>query len=237
MATLKQDSGLQLALNVQLRDEATLSNFLVLSEALQVLMPLLERQLEPDGEQVIFLHGPADSGKSHLLQASCHRAGSAALYLPLAELRTYAAEAVLADMEHMALVCLDDVQAVLGDESWEQALFHFFNRARATGCRLLLSADAAPRALAVQLADLGSRLSWGLVYHLPSYNDEQKIALLRFRAERRGLQLPLEAARYLVNRAPRALSELWQLLEQLDRQSLAEQRALTVPFIKRTMGW
>jgi len=230
-------NGLQLALNVQLPDEATLDNFLPASASLQALVPVLEQQLTAEGEPVIYLHGSPDTGKSHLLQACCHRAGSAALYLPLAELRSYPAEAVLAEMEAMALVCIDDVHAVQGVDEWEQALFHFFNRARAAGCRLLISADTAPRGLAVQLVDLRSRFSWGLVYHLSRYDDEQKIALLRFRAERRGLQLPMEAARYLVSRAPRALGELWRVLEQLGRQSLAEQRALTVPFIKRTLRW
>jgi DnaA family protein len=229
-------AGPQLALNVQLRDEATLENFLP-GPALAPLIALLKAQLEPGGEPLIYLHGAADAGKSHLLQACCQRAGSGALYLPLGELRDYPPEAVLADMETMTLVCLDDVDAVQGDAAWEQALFHFFNRARAADCRLLLSAAVSPRGLALQLADLRSRLSWGVVYHLPGYDDEQKVELLGFRAARRGLQMPAEVARYIVSRAPRGLGQLMQLLDRLDRSSLAAQRALTVPFVKRALDW
>nr|WP_277602529.1 DnaA regulatory inactivator Hda [Parahaliea mediterranea] len=225
-----------MALNVQLRDDATLENFLP-TAALAPLVALLEVQLEAGGEPVIYLYGGAGTGKSHLLQACCHRAQAPALYLPLAELREHPPEAVLAGTESMALVCLDDIDAVQGDADWERALFHFFNRARDAGCRLLIAADASPRGLAVQLADLRSRLSWGVVYHLPGYDDEQKEALLAFRAARKGLQMPAEVARYIVSRAPRGLAELLALLDRLDRLSLAEQRALTVPFVKRALGW
>ena len=125
-------AGSQLALNVQLRDDATLENFLA-TAALAPLVALLEAQLEPGGEPVIFMHGAVGTGKSHLLQACCHRAQAPALYLPLAELREHPPEALLAGTESMALVCLDDIDAVQGDADWERALFHFFNRARDVG--------------------------------------------------------------------------------------------------------
>ena len=140
-------------------------------------------------------------------------------------------------MEGMGLVCLDDLHAVLGKEDWELALFHFFNRARQAGCRLLLSAVAAPRVLELDLPDLRSRLSWGVVFQLPVAGDETKQALLRFRAARRGLQMPPEVANYIVNRAPRSLGTLLQLLDQLDAASLAEQRSLSIPFVKQQLGW
>lgn len=229
-------AGSQLALNVQLRDDATLENFLA-TAALAPLVALLEAQLEPGGEPVIFMHGAVGTGKSHLLQACCHRAQAPALYLPLAELREHPPEALLAGTESMALVCLDDIDAVQGDADWERALFHFFNRARDVGCRLLITANASPRGLAVQLADLRSRLSWGVVFQLPAYDDEHKEALLTFRAARKGLQMPAEVARYIVSRAPRGVAELLSLLDRLDRLSLAQQRALTVPFVKRALGW
>ncbi|TXS92163.1 DnaA regulatory inactivator Hda [Parahaliea maris] len=228
--------GHQLALNVQLRDDATLDNFYV-TEPLFPLLPLLQLQREEGGEPVLYLYGSPGCGKSHLLQASCHLASEGALYLPLGELLDYAPDAVLADVETLSLVCLDDLQAVAGNDAWEQALFHFFNRARAADCRLLLAADSSPRNLAVRLADLRSRLGWGIVYHLPGYDDEQKASVLAFRAARRGLQLPPEVARYVVSRAPRGLAELLEVLDILDSRSLAEQRALTVPFVKQVLGW
>ncbi len=229
------EPGQQLPLKVQLRDEATLGNFLV-TDSLRPLMPLLEGLCAGSGEPLLYLHGTKNSGKSHLLQACCHQLGSAAIYLPLAELVDYPPEQVLADMETMALVCLDDMDVIAGVGSWERGLFHFFNRARAAGCRLLLAASAAPRSLGTKLPDLQSRLSWGLVFHLPGYSDADKEALLILRARQRGLSMSAEVARYVVSRAPRGLAQLFELLDRVDERSLAEQRGITVPFLRQVLG-
>ena len=227
----------QLALPVHLRDDATLENFLF-SESLGPLLPMLEQQTGLDGEPSIFLYGPPGSGRSHLLQGACHALSSGdALYLPMDQLSAMAPDQVLDGVEVLSRVCLDNVHAIAGDPDWETALFHFVNRARERGCRLLLSADAAPRQLNIALPDLASRLSWGVVFQLPAPTDPDKLAILRFRAARRGLQLEDEAARYILSRAPRAMSALMDLLEQLDRDSMALQRTLTVPFIKARLGW
>ena len=227
----------QLTLNVQLRDDATLDNYLC-APPNQALVKAVEEQLQAQGEPIIYVYGPADTGKSHLLQAACHLAeGAPVLYLPLAELADYAPEEVLKGVESMALVCLDDVQTVVANDAWELALFNFFNRARELNCRLLVSATAAPRELRVKLADLQSRLSWGIVYQLAQLDDERLQAILQFRAARRGLQLSPEVCSYITDRAPRALSQLLELLDTLDAASLVEQRSLSIPFVKKTLGW
>ena len=50
-------------------------------------------------------------------------------------------------------------------------------------------------------------------------------------------QMPGEVATYIVNRAPRRLGALLQLLDQLDAASLAEKRSLSIPFVKQQLGW
>ncbi|MEP1472806.1 MAG: DnaA regulatory inactivator Hda [Halieaceae bacterium] len=229
-------TGRQLALNVHLRDDATLENYLPLGTS-ELLLQSLQGQLSPEGEPIIYVHGPADSGRTHLLQAACHLAGAEAQYLPLAELQSYPPADILQSIETLKLVCLDDLQAVLGQAEWESELFHLFNRARENQCRLLVSADAAPRALKVDLADLRSRLGWGIVYRLPTVTDEQREQLIVFRASRRGLSLAPEVASYIVSRATRSMDSLLGLLDTLDKASLAQQRSLSIPFVKATLGW
>lgn len=213
-----------------------MDNFLAIGTS-QALLAAVQEQLSPDGEPVIYLYGPAGTGKSHLLQACCHLAQSRALYLPLQELAVYGPNEVLQGVDSLDLVCLDDINAVLGNNGWEMALFNLYNRARQQGCKLLVAGDAAPRALTVNLADLRSRLGWGPVYQLVPANDEAKEAILRFRATRRGLPLSPEVTAYIINRAPRDLDGLLALLDTLDKASLVEQRALSIPFVKHILGW
>lgn len=226
----------QLPLPVQLRDESTFDNFLP-PAGTQELITVLRAQAEGSGEAVIHVYGSGGCGKSHLLQASCHLAGAAALYLPLGQLADYSPRDVLQGIEALDLVCLDDMDQVVGRAEWEVALFDLCNRARERGCRLLVSGNAPPRALALELADLRSRLAWGIVYGLPRAGDEEKIAILQFRAARRGLALGREVCSYIVSRSPRDMEALLALLATLDDASLVEQRALSIPFIKAVLGW
>ena len=226
----------QLPLPVRLRDEATFDNFLP-QNAMRALIAALQQQASGPGEAIIFVFGGSGSGKSHLLQASCLLAGGGAIYLPLNELAEYEPAQVLQGIEALDLVCLDDVDRVLGRADWEVALFDLCNRAREQGCRLLVAANAAPRALAVNLPDLRSRLAWGIVYQLCDAQDDEKIAILQFRATRRGLSLSREVCSYIVTRAARDMEALLDLLDKLDNASLIEQRALSIPFIKATLGW
>ena len=226
----------QLPLPVRLKDEATFENYLP-QQATQALIGALLAQAAGTGEAIIYLYGGAGAGKSHLLQASCHHAGGNAIYLPLGELMNYEPSEVLQGIEALDLVCLDDVDRVLQRADWELALFDLCNRAREQGCRLLVAGNAAPRALAVNLPDLRSRLAWGIVYQLREAQDEEKIAILQFRAARRGLSLSREVCSYIVSRSARDTEALLGLLDKLDNASLIEQRALSIPFVKSILGW
>ena len=224
----------QLALGVQLRDDATWNNFLPLPDQ-ALALAAIRAQLDPTGEPVLFLHGGSDAGKSHLLQAACLAADGQALYLPLRELCAQDPEAMLQELEVMPLLCLDDVEAVAGRRDWELALFHLFNRCRAAGSRWLVSARQPPRELPLALPDLTSRLAWGPVFALATPDDRRRQAILQHRARCRGLDMPEEVAHYLVTHTPRALGQLLELLDQLDRRSLQAQRALTIPFVRQIL--
>lgn len=231
---------IQLPLGVRLRDDATFANYYPAANPLA--LGSVERLCEADAgwsDNLIYLWGSEGCGRSHLLQAACLRfeqRGEQAVYLPLADLVEYG-PSLLDGLEHCALLCLDDVQAVAGDPAWEEALFHLFNRLRDAGRSLLLSADAAPRELGIRLADLQSRLSLALVFQLQPLNDEDKLRALQLRASRRGLQLPDDVARFILTRGSRSMADLFELLERLDQASLQAQRKLTIPFLKQVFNW
>lgn len=182
----------------------------------------------------IYVWGHSGVGKSHLLQAVCQQAtqhGVRAAYLPLRQLSDHP-PAVLDGLESFELLIVDDLQAIAGDQDWEQALFALYNSARDSGHRLLFAADSSPRGLMLQLPDLSSRLAWGEVYHLQALTDQEKSAALIRRAEARGIELPPEVANYLLRRTVRDMSGLMAWLDHLDQAQLAAQRRLSIPFVK-----
>lgn len=230
----------QLSLSVQLDDEATFDNYHTGVQNINgQVMSALKTQLLESGEQFIFLWGREGSGVSHLLQAACHEAdvsGASSQYLPLAELKKLDAEALLEGLETLDLVCLDDLDKVVGSADWERALFRFFNAMRDGGKRVLMGAKTGPKELPVELPDLQSRLNWGLTYQLQPMSDEAKQQALQIRAAKRGLELSTEVAQFILHRSPRNTTELFASLQNLDRASLEEQRRLTIPFVKQVLG-
>ncbi len=184
--------------------------------------------------QNIYLWGQAATGKSHLLQAVCNLASQHDLniaYIPLSQHAEFSPE-MLESLDHLSMVCVDDIDCIAGDEAWEQALFHLYNRLREQQKPLLMTGSTGPRDLAFQLEDLKSRISWDLTYHLQPLDDEDKISLLIKRADARTFEISEEVAAYLVKNVRRDLPSLLALLDKFDQATLAEKRKLTIPFVK-----
>src|SRR3569623_871177 len=129
----------------------------------------------------------------------------------------------------------DGVDRIAGDRGWETALFHLYNRVREAGGQLVVAARGNPATLALDLPDLRSRLSWGLVLQLHELGDEDKAAALRLQAHQRSKEMPAEVASFLMRRCRRDMAALFALLDELDHASLAAQRRLTVPFVKSVL--
>lgn len=222
----------QLPLPIAIADNARFDNFYAGSN--QELLHQLKIMVMGEYKRSIYLWGGAGEGKSHLLQATCIAAqqqGLSAYYLSLSVLREYTPE-ILQGYEHADLICLDDVHLIAGDKVWEEAIFHLYNRLFEHSSVFLSSSCNAPDQSNFKLADLISRLSWGLVYALRSMDDEERLAALILRAGQRGLELTIEAGQYLLRHHPRDLPSLFNLLDTLDHASLVAQRRLTVPFVR-----
>jgi DnaA-homolog protein len=186
----------------------------------------------------VYIAGSVSTGKSHLLLATCaeaEAAGRRTAYLPLAAATGRLHDALDA-FEHADLVALDGLEVIAGHRDDEIALFDAHNRARDAGRSLLYAARAMPDALDLGLPDLRSRLSQCARISLEPLDDDGRADVLRVRAQRRGLQLEDAAIDWLLKRVDRDLVSLTALLDRLDRESLAAQRRLTVPFLKRVLG-
>lgn len=232
---------MQLSLGVSLQDNLNFDNFLLGQNAavlaqLKELFALKEVTLKETSFSFIYLWGWEDSGKTHLLKATCYQAEILAkthCYLNLAD----ETDASVLTRINSDVVCIDNLHAIAGQPCWEEGLFHLFNRIREQQGLLVFAALSGPNHLGIVLPDLVSRLSWGLTYHLQVLQDDEKLLAFKLRARQRGMDVPDEVARYLLHRSPRKLSGLFALLDVLDDASLKEQRKLTIPFVRQALSW
>jgi DnaA family protein len=227
----------QLALPLQLADHAVFASFFARgNETLVATLSAIAsgNDSNPDGYGC-WLWGPQASGKTHLLQAVCGTAGDRAAYVPLSMLAP-AGPGILDGLANRELICIDDVDRVAGRADWESALFDLYNQVQDAAAELVVSAAAAPRECAFQLEDLKSRFARLPVFQIHVLDDEERITALQLRSQHRGLELPDDTARYLLNRSRRDMASLYDLLDTLDKEALRAKRRLTIPFVRSVIG-
>lgn len=222
----------QLTLPVRLSDHATFGNFHAgrNTEIVERLAVIAHGRSAP---ACIYVWGACGSGKTHLLQATCRTVNETrgrAAYVPLADPALSAS--VLDECSGLDVVCIDDVERVAGSARMEAQLFSLFERLRERGGQLVVAARVPPRRLGLSMQDLVSRLSGGLVYRLSAMNDADKRLALRSRADRRGFDLSEEVLRYVMRRYARDTHALFAWLDEIDDASLADQRRVTIPFLR-----
>ena len=116
-------------------------------------------------------------------------------------------------------------------------MFTLFNKIKEAGNTLVIASRLTPTNLPVILPDLKSRLQSGLTLQVHELTDEQKRDALIMRARMRGMEMSPAVGEYILARAARGLPALLKLLDRLDASTIKQQRLLTIPLVKSTLGW
>ncbi len=182
----------------------------------------------PIADRTFYVWGEPGNGRSHLLLALADEA-------PPGHVRYLGPQSALAAFTfdpRVTIYAVDDCDSLSGAQ--QIALFNLFNEVRSyPACALVATGNAPPMGLAVR-EDLRTRLGWGLVFHLAPLSDEGKAAILKFAARERGIALADDVPAYLLTHFRRDMPSLMGLLDALDRFSLEQKRAVTLPLL-RTM--
>lgn len=226
----------QLSLPLFLPDDETFASFWP-GENEALLTEMQSALLQTQGSY-IYIWSRHGGGRSHLLHAACtamSQQGNPVGYVPLRKRHWFVPE-VLEGMEQLALLCIDNIEEIAGEDAWEIALFNLYNRIMEEGkTRLFITGDRPPRQLTIKLADLASRLDWGQTYRLHPLPDEDKLSAMQLRAHLRGFELPEDVGRFLLKRLSREMRILFATLDKLDHASIRARRKLTIPFVKEIL--
>jgi len=225
----------QLALDLSLDDTFTFRNYW--PEANNDLIQAIHHYLDTHLPPLLFITGPASSGKTHLLKAineHLKENRQTVISLSMKDMLDVTPN-ILDGMEQLDTMIIDDIDAIANHPAWQEALFHCYNRSQDKQCKWIVSAKEAPAQLAFSLKDLQSRLSHGITWALKPLDDATKTKILQFRAHKLGLQLPDHVAEYLINHYARDMQTQINYLETLEKASLSSMRKITVPFIKEIL--
>ena len=225
------DPSPQMPLTIPWNTRFSLDNFIASEN--DELIDKLRQCVVGDEGQFTFLWGLQVVGKTHLLQAICREArehNHAAMYLSLSQ--EDITVDILEGLSAFRVVCLDNVHQVAGDAVWEQALFEFYNRMQDQQGMLVMAALQRPLECGFQLADLLSRLQWGLLYPLLAPNDDDKLKVLAQYVSTRGMDIHTRVLTYLIHHRSRRVDDLLALLDQLNETSLVAKKRITIPFVQ-----
>ncbi len=160
---------------------------------------------------VIVLAGPTGSGKTHL----------ASIWKTQSQARQFQPGAIgEPQLPQSGAALVEDVDA---DHLDEYGLFHLINQVRASSGTLLLTSRTFPGGWGASLPDLMSRLKSATTVEISEPDDALLSAVIIKLFADRQLTVEPHVVRYLVNRMDRSLATAMQLVEQIDKLSLARQ--------------
>jgi len=183
----------------------------------------------------LFLYGGVGLGKTHLLHAignACVAQGLVVRYVSSEEftndlinaIRTHNTEAFREKYRKVDVLLIDDIQFIAGKESTQEEFFHTFNTLHGQNKQIVITSDRPPKALVTLEERLRSRFEWGLTADIQPPDFETRVAILRFKAEQAGRQVPNEIletiARYMQSNIRELEGALTRVLAYADLRGM-----------------
>ena len=208
--------------DVSLHQKYTFDNFVVgPSNQLAHAAAMAVAEAPAGSYNPLFLHGGCGLGKTHLLQAICHKAmdsGRALKVLYLSS-ETFVNQFIAAieqgDLSRFRykyrsvdLLLIDDIHLLANKERTQDEFFHTFNTLYNDQRQIVLSSDSPPSEIPTLKERLISRFKWGLVAEIATPGYETRQAILRRKARDRDVELPEEVLDYLAEKMNRNIREL-----------------------------
>ncbi|MCI9403340.1 MAG: chromosomal replication initiator protein DnaA [Oscillospiraceae bacterium] len=168
---------------------------------------------KPGGYNPLFIYGESGLGKTHLLYAIAWKTHQdhpeyKILYIKsenfVNELVSYLRQN--RDMQEFRdkyrqvdVFLMDDVQFIAGKESSQEEMFHTFNTLYEQGKQIVFTADRPPKEM-LRLDDrLRTRFEWGLPIDVQPPDYETRLAIIKNKTIRRGMNLPDPVLAYIAD--------------------------------------
>lgn len=106
------------------------------------------------------------------------------------------------------VLVMDDIQFFAKKDKTQDVFFHIFNHIHQANKQLILTSDCAPKDLEGIEERLISRFKWGLVADLQKPNVETRIAILRAKMYKDGIELPDDVVEFIAHNIQTNVREL-----------------------------
>jgi chromosomal replication initiator protein len=162
----------------------------------------------------LFIYGPVGVGKTHLMQAIANEVykndpDKKIIYTTSEEFTNEVVEAIRNNdtarmkrkFRNVDLLIVDDVQFFAGKDRAQEELFHTFNILIDAGAQIVLSSDRPPSEIKKLEKRLSSRFAGGLTVDIEAADFELRCAILLIKAKKHNLNLSIESAKKIAEKA------------------------------------
>lgn len=197
----------------------------------------------------VFIHGNVGLGKTHLLQAVCHRVldrdpAARIMYLSCETFVNHFIEAVERGAldtfrycyRHVDLLVIDDIQFLAGRDRTQEEFFHTFNTLYQVNKQIILSADSPPPEIPRLEERLVSRFNWGLVARVDAPGLETRQAIVRKKMKMYDMELSEEVVLAIASRLQSNSRELEGALHRIRGLAALENRPIDVALALEAIG-
>lgn len=175
-----------------------------------------------EGYNPLFICGPTGMGKTHLLNAV---GNYIKLNNPDQRIRYVSAERFLNEFtgsirrgemdkfrsryrESCDLLLMDDIQVLGRGEAVQEEFFHTLNDFFEKGRQVAVASDRIPKDIKGLEDRIRTRLEWGLIADIQMPELETRMAILRYKAEKKQINIPEEVVNFLAKISKRSIREL-----------------------------
>jgi len=193
----------------------------------------------------LLIYGESGLGKTHLAQAIGIQVKEkfqekTVLYVNANKFQTQFVDSIRNNNKNdfihfyqmIDVLVIDDVHEFAGKEKTQDAFFHIFNHLHQSGKQLILTSDKPPVELQGLEQRLLSRFKWGLAADLQIPDFETRIAILRQKTYKDGIDMPADVIEYIATHISDNIRELEGALISLLAQSTLNKKEITLDLAK-----
>lgn len=196
----------------------------------------------------LLVYGGVGLGKTHLVQAignevKAHFPSKIVLYVSSEKFINQFIDAIknntvndfMSFYQLIDVLIVDDIQFFAGKERTQDHFFHVFNHLHQAGKQIILTSDCAPKDMKGMEERLLSRFKWGLSADLQAPDYQTRIAILRNKMYKDGIDLPEDVIEYIAHNIATNVRELEGALISLLAQSSLNKKDVDLDLAKQML--
>lgn len=198
----------------------------------------------------LFICGPTGMGKTHLLNA----VGNHIRHIfPETKINYVSAETFLNQCissirrnemdkfrsryrDNCDVLLMDDIQILGRGEAVQEEFFHTLNNFFEKSKQVVVASDRMPKDIKGLEDRIRTRLEWGLIADIQMPDIETRVAILKYKAERRRIDLANEVVSYIGRISKRSIRELEGNLNKLKMYSELQGLPISLDLAKKVLA-